>query len=151
MIEKVLYRTKRPILFYAWIIITLGTLVTFIFKLGFISSTIFTSGIISGILYYLLCRKSCKVYVYEGKMEICYTFFWDQKKEISFDDIIELDYKKGFFDFSAPFENTYHFKLICYDTFFIKLKTKSIQININTRMGGFNHLKRILTEKIREH
>lgn len=149
MNNKKLYQSKISIIFYVWVVLSLVIIITFLLKSGIRLNSLIFSGLIDVITYYLLCRNLCRIFIYNDKFKVCYAFFGNQSIEIRFEEIVELDYKKGFFDFTAPFDNTYHFKLICYDTLFLKLKARDIQININSRFGAFNILKDKVLEEIR--
>lgn len=141
--------SRFPYVLYIWVITTISILAFTTFFLGSPFKNIFTLILITAGSYYLFCRKSCTIQVYEDKFRIHY-FLTKNIKEVKFIDIVKMDYKKGFYDFSAPVKNTYHFKLICYDTLFLELKTGNVQLDINTRIGGFNKIKEIIREKIRE-
>lgn len=145
--QNLLFFSPFPIVLYIWLTTSLIMFAFVIFYLRGSINYFPTLCIISFILYYLFCRKSCKIQVYEDKF-IIHQLFWNEGIEIKFCDIIKMDYKKGFFDFKAPIDNTYHFKLICFDSFFLELKSGNIQLNINTRLGGFNKLKNTISKKL---
>lgn len=144
--ELLIYRSRLPIIFYIWIILALTSLAFIIIILKADNNNLTLWAIVSLSLYYILCRKSCIIYVYDDKFKIQYLSLYDAI-EFKFDDIVEMDYKKGFYDFRAPIESTYHFKMICFDTLFLELKTGKIKLNINTRLGGFNQLKDTIRKK----
>lgn len=144
--RKVLFVSQFPLIFYIW----LGFALTIILLLFIISESsdnrIITWLILTGLLYYILCRASCKIIIYEDEF-IIKKIFGDFLR-IRFEDLTSIDYKKGFFDFTAPINHSSHFKLICYDTLFVKLKTKNVKIDVNTRRNGFDMLLGIILKKL---
>jgi hypothetical protein len=146
MKENLIYESDRPIVFYLWIIASVLILFNLSYKLRFDLGTVVSSGLISLAIFLVFCRKACRIYVFSNRIYIKYIFFWNINQNIKFDEIVQFDFKKGMFDFSASFENTYHFKLICYDTFYFKLRTREVKIDVNTRIGGFNKAMKTMNE-----
>lgn len=117
--EELLFRSKPPLIFYIWIILSFLAFIIIFLEAGI--NNLIIMALFSVFFYYLFCRSSCTIQVYKERFKICY-LLWKEDREIKFKEIIKTDYKKGFYDFRAPVENTYHFRLICYDTLFLNLK-----------------------------
>lgn len=146
--EELLFRSKLPLVLYIWIILSFLLLACIIIFLKSGINNLIIMPLFSILSYYLFCRSSCTIQVYKERFKIRY-LLWKEDREIKFEEIIKMDYKKGFYDFRAPVENKYHFKLICYDTLFLNLQRGNIQVNINSRLGSFNKLREIVSSSIR--
>lgn len=144
--KEPLFITQYPIVLYVWMALSMIIFFLLLIMTRPSVGNFLTWLLLVIILYYLLCRASCSILIYED--EFIVKKILGDNLIIKFEDIIKIDYKKGFFDFRAPIDNTYHFKLICFDTLFLSLKTNNLKININTRASGFDKLLSTILEKI---
>ncbi len=139
---------KLPLILYVWGLFSVVFAVLVLVRDGFSIDVMMILLVVIGITFFLTNRYACRVEIYDDRFVIRYFVFWNSSIDIFFKDIISVDYKKGFFDFKAYLDNTYSFKLICYDTLILVIDSKRNEIHINTRFGGFDGLRNYIQEKL---
>jgi hypothetical protein len=139
-------KTKIPWLFYTWIFLSVMECVCiFIFFKG-VFQPLISAIIISALFYYILCRYTCVVTFERKKILINYLLFFHEDIEIEIDKIEGYDFRKGILGFNESFENSTNFKIIFYDTIYLKMKDGNRTVKIHARTGVFNKIREYIDQ-----
>lgn len=145
-------KTRVPIMLVLWLFITVILFLFLLINEMVLWGVCFYVGIISGLYYFIFCRYSCTIKVIEKKLQINYLVFWLKNKDINLTEVINYNYRKGFYDFFSEKPQSEYYNIICYDSLIINLiNGKKIEINLNTRIGDFGKIRNILNKTIKEN
>jgi hypothetical protein len=110
-------------------------------------------GVLIFIFFYILfCRYCCRVLITEQEFEIHYFAPWNKNINIHVEDIIRIDYEKGFYDLTARKQIT-HFNVglqYCYDRIILFQKDREnpvLYLHINTRAFDFDKILKWAIER----
>lgn len=143
-----LYKTKYPLSIY----ILFVALALLVYCIGFnsILKLVFYVSLIFCFLYVLFSRYAGRVKVFQDKIRFEYFFFWDKNITVYLNDVLNIRYKKGFYDFID--DNTigglYSFPKYCFDKIIFITEKGETEICINTRIFTFNKMFSVLLKQI---
>lgn len=144
--EKLLFKSKPPILFYVSFLIIVFNVLFLIIKEMPIEGFFIYPPIIALLLFATFARYACIVEIYDDKLIVKYLSFWNKDKVINLKESFIIDLKKNYWSFDPRYNNETFRAQIFYDTlFFIKENCKET-IRINTRWGHFNKMVSKLQE-----
>ena len=110
--------SKLPIVYFTWIILSVGIPVTLLLSGVNLFYAIFASAILSCVLYFLLARFACIVEMDDRSIVVTYVFPFNKRVEINLADVrsvgSELSY---FFIWSDDFKMGRYYWYHPYDTF----------------------------------
>lgn len=145
LINYNLYKTRTPISFYFWILISVLFLIYLVFSEMIWQSVLMYSSIVSILCYVIFTRYPCKLFIKDDKLVCQYLVFWIPDKRIDLNTIHSFDYLKGFYDLTTDNPQETIASTICYDSISIK-KTdgKYVHFNLNTRFNDFKKIEKLL-------
>ena len=142
MQEKLLYKSKLPLLFYICIIIITANILFLAINKMSLEGFLIYPPILGVLLFYTAARFSCKVQVYQKKIIVKYMFFWHQDKTVSLQENFKINVRRNFWSFNFKYENEISREYIFYDTLTITKNDSNTILKINTRFG---HLDKIIS------
>ncbi len=103
-------------------------------------------------VYVLFCRYCCRVFITDNNFEIHYFAPWNKNVTIYVEDIVRIDYEKGYYDLTARKQITRFNGALqyCYDRIIVFQKNPQnpvLYLHVNTRAFDFDKILKWAFEK----
>lgn len=145
-----IYKTKYPLNIY--LLISCLLIQLFFMRDFSIMQIVFYFSLSFLFLYTLFSRYACKIEIYKESVYIRYFFFWDKNIRILFKDIYDVDFEKGFYDFTThkSLGNGFAFPKYCYDIISFNGENYNIEANVNTRTFMFSKAYSLIEAMVKD-